>query len=53
MKRTSAWAADSTPRDEEPDRLEKDIRLQDGRYKRLVQWSPQSRAPTVAQHDCL
>jgi len=44
MKRTVAWAADNTPRDKVPDRLEEDVRLQDGRYKRLVQWSPESRA---------
>ena len=44
MKRTVAWAADNTPRDKVPDRLEEDVRLQDGRYRRLVQWSPESRA---------
>ena len=44
MKSTVAWAADNTPRDKVPDRLEEDVRLQDGRYKRLVQWSPESRA---------
>ena len=42
MKRTVAWAADNTARDKVPDRLEEDVRLQDGRYKRLVQWSPES-----------
>ena len=44
MKRTVAWAADNTARDKVPDRLEEDVRLQDGRYRRLVQWSPESRA---------
>ena len=44
MKRTVAWAADNTPRDKVPDRLEEDVRLQDGRYKRLLQWSPEYRA---------
>ncbi len=44
MKSTVAWAADNTPRDKVPDRLEEDVRLQDGQYKRLLQWSPESRA---------
>ena len=44
MKRTVAWAADNTARDKVPDRLEEDVRLQDGRYRRLVQWFPESRA---------
>jgi hypothetical protein len=44
MKRTVAWAADNTPRDKVPDRLEEDVRLQDARYRRLVHWSPESRA---------
>ena len=44
MKRTVAWAAGNTPRDKLPDRREEDVRLQDGRYKRLLQWSPESRA---------
>ena len=44
LKRTVAWAADNTQRDKVPDRLEEDVRLQDGRYKRIVQWSPESRA---------
>ena len=29
MKSTVAWAADNTPRDKVPDRLEEDVRLQD------------------------
>jgi hypothetical protein len=44
IKSTVAWAADNTPRDKVPNKLEEDVRLQDGRYKRLVQWSPESRA---------
>ena len=44
MKCTVAWAADNTPRDKVADRLEEDVRLQDGRYKRLLQWSPEYRA---------
>jgi hypothetical protein len=43
-KNTVAWAADNTPRDKVPDRLEEDVRLQDGRYVRLVEWSPEARA---------
>ena len=39
-----AWAADNTPRDKVPTRLEEDVRLQDGRYKRLVEWSAEARA---------
>jgi hypothetical protein len=45
MKHTVAWAADNTPRDKVPNRLEEDVRLQDGRYERLVQWFPKYRAP--------
>jgi hypothetical protein len=43
-KSTVAWAADNTSRDKVPHRLEEDVRLQDGRYKRLVEWSPKARA---------
>ena len=39
-----AWAAEHTPRDKVPHRLEEDVRLQVGRYKRLAHWSPESRA---------
>jgi hypothetical protein len=41
---TVAWAAEHTPRDKVPHRLEEDARLQVGRYKRLAHWSPESRA---------
>jgi len=44
IKSTVAWAADNTPRDKVPNKLEEDVRLQDGRYKRLVQWFLESRA---------
>jgi hypothetical protein len=44
VKSTVAWAADNTPRDKVPNRLEEDVRLQDGQYKRLVEWSPEARA---------
>jgi hypothetical protein len=44
VKSTVAWAADNTPRDKVPSRLEEDVRLQDGQYKRLVEWSPEARA---------
>lgn len=43
-KITVAWAAENTPRDKVRDRLEEDVRLQDGRYERLVEWSPEARA---------
>jgi hypothetical protein len=44
VKTTVAWAADNTSRDKVPNRLEEDVRLQDGKYKRLVKWSPEARA---------
>jgi hypothetical protein len=44
MKSTVAWAADNTQPDKVPHRLAEDVRLQDGHYQRLVQWSPESRA---------
>ena len=45
MTHTVAWVAENTPRDKVPHRLEEDVRcLRDGRYKRLVHRSPESRA---------
>ena len=44
IKHTVAWAADNTPRDKVPNRIEEDVRLQDGHYKRLVRWVPESRS---------
>jgi hypothetical protein len=44
MIRTVAWAAENTPQDKVPHRLQADVRLQDRRYTRLLHWSPESRA---------